>query len=129
MEEIPPEDNVEESSYCKKVTDSNGIDKNKFQYQAVFTSDDRNYEYKLEYRFNGKRWKNWKKGNFKPIGRRGSLTVRIKKTVNKERNEIKSFEYQFTYRHKDDDIEIKLPIYAWDQDIPCLLYTSDAADE
>ena len=126
MEDIPPEDNVEESSYCKKVTNSNGIDKNKFQYQAVFTSDDKNYEYKLEYRFNGRRWKNWKRGNFKPIGKRGRLTVRIQKTVNSKKNEIKSFEYQFTYRHKDDDIEIKLPIYAWDQDIPCTFIEPDS---
>ena len=47
IDEIPTDDNVRESSFCRPVTVGNNIGKNKFQYQAVFTSEIKEYEYKL----------------------------------------------------------------------------------
>ena len=126
IDEIPTEDNVNESSSCKTVTKGTHIGKNKFQYQAVFTSDTKEYEYKLRFRFNGKKWKDWNKANFKSIGgKRDRLRIRIQKVATKKKHEISSFEYEFTYRNKVDKNEKIMQVYAWDKDIPCAFIDPD----
>ncbi len=120
IDEIPTDDNVNESSSCKTVTQGTHIGKNKFQYQAVFTSDTKEYEYKLRFRFNGKKWKDWKRGNFKSIGgKKDRLKIRISKTAVNKKNAISSFEYEFTYRNKVGTLEKKIQKFAWEKDIPC----------
>ena len=120
IDEIPTDDNVRESSFCRPVTVGNNIGKNKFQYQAVFTSEIKEYEYKLRYRFNGKNWKDWKRGNFKSIGgKNNKLKIRIQKVAKNKNNAISSFEYEFTYRNKVGTFEKTTEIFAWEKDIPC----------
>ena len=127
-DEIPPDDNVRESSSCKPVTKGKNIGKNKFEYQAVFKSDIKENEYKLRYKFNGRKWKKWKGGNFKSIGgKKDRLKIRIQKVITSNRNEISSFEYQFTYRNKIDNNENTLQIYDWENDIPCIYINPDTA--
>ncbi len=127
IDEIPTDDNVNESSSCKTVTKGTHIGKNKFQYQAVFTSDTKEYEYKLRFRFNGKKWKDWNKANFKSIGgKRDRLRIKIQKIATKKKHEISSFEYEFTYRNKVDKNEKIMQVYAWDKDIPCAFIDPDS---
>ncbi len=126
IDEIPTDDNVNESSSCKTVTQGTHIGKNKFQYQAVFTSDTKEYEYKLRFRFNGKKWKDWKRGNFKSIGgKKDRLKIRISKTAVNKKNAISSFEYEFTYRNKVGTLEKKTQKFAWEKDIPCAFIDPD----
>ncbi|MDA9712834.1 translation initiation factor IF-2 N-terminal domain-containing protein [Acidimicrobiaceae bacterium] len=125
-DEIPSDDSVRESSSCRTVTKGTHIGKNKFQYQAVFTSDTKEYEYKLRFRFNGKKWKDWNKANFKSIGgKRDRLRIKIQKIATKKKHEISSFEYEFTYRNKVDKNEKIMQVYAWDKDIPCAFIDPD----
>ncbi len=120
IDEIPTDDNVRESSFCRPMTVGNNIGKNKFQYQAVFTSDIKEYEYKLRFRFNGNKWKDWKRGNFKSIGgKNNKLKIRIQKVAKNKKNAISSFEYEFTYRNKVGTFEKTTEIFAWEKDIPC----------
>ena len=120
IDEIPTDDNVRESSFCRPMTVGNNIGKNKFQYQAVFTSDIKEYEYKLRFRFNGNNWKDWKRGNFKSIGgKNNKLKIRIQKVAKNKKNAISSFEYEFTYRNKVGTFEKTTEIFAWEKDIPC----------
>ncbi len=127
IDEIPTDDNVNESSSCKTVTKGTHIGKNKFQYQAVFTSDTKEYEYKLRFRFNGKKWKDWNKANFKSIGgKRDRLRIKIQKIATKKKHEISSFEYEFTYRNKIDKNEKIMQVYAWEKDIPCAFIDPDS---
>ena len=126
IDEIPTDDNVNESSTCKTVTQGTHIGKNKFQYQAVFTSDTKEYEYKLRFRFNGKKWKDWKRGNFKSIGgKKDRLKIKISKTAVNKKNAISSFEYEFTYRNKVGTLEKKTQKFAWEKDIPCAFIDPD----
>ncbi len=126
IDEIPTDDNVNESSSCKTVTQGTHIGKNKFQYQAVFTSDTKEHEYKLRFRFNGKKWKDWKRGNFKSIGgKKDRLKIKISKTAVNKKNAISSFEYEFTYRNKVGTFEKKIQKFAWEKDIPCAFIDPD----
>ena len=108
------------------MTQGTHIGKNKFQYQAVFTSDTKEYEYKLRFRFNGKKWKDWKRGNFKSIGgKKDRLKIKISKTAVNKKNAISSFEYEFTYRNKVGTLEKKTQKFAWEKDIPCAFIDPD----
>ena len=118
IDQIPKSDKLVESSSCKKIKKGNNKGKYKFEYIAKLTSESKAHEYTFSYKINNKKWKNWNKRKFKPIGKK-HLIIKVRKTITKPKSSVNNFAYKFKYRPIGVENVTETDVFTVQENIPC----------